>query len=241
MARPDGAYSLAAPWSGGKVAAPMHVRIAPDLDAELVLPPGQAAAPGVIVLHEWWGLNDEIRALCGRLAVEGFVALGLDLYRGRSTSDPSRARELSDELQTSASMRDVDQAVGYLKAHPRCSGTVGITGFCLGGALSLAAACNVGGLSAAVPFYGLPRAEHADWSRVAIPIQMHFGRRDPIVTVARAEAARDALEAAGKDVALHLYDAGHAFMRQSDPSAYDEAAAKAAWERMLSFLRSSLS
>lgn len=207
-----------------------------DLQAALAVPE-RTPAPGLIVLMEWWGLNDDIRALCQRFASEGFLALAPDLYHGEVTTEASRAYELSDALRTMDAVSDVALARDFLVADPRCSGRVAVTGFCLGGAVTLAAACNLSDLAAAVPFYGIPKAEHADYARVTAPIQAHFGAADPLIAKERAESVREQLLAAGKSVELHLYDAGHAFMRAGDPQAYHEPSATLAWRRSLDFLR----
>lgn len=206
----------------------------------LALPAGEGPVPSVIVVHEWWGLNDDMRRVATRLASEGFIALAIDLYGGRSASEPPEAFELMNALRTPEAMKVVSGGVRWLRAQPRSNGHVGITGFCLGGAMTLAAACQVPGLDAAVPFYGIPKPEYADYSRVRVPISAHFGKRDPTIPVERPEAVAAAVRAGGGDIELFLYDAGHAFLREGDPKAYDAESATLAWQRMLTFLRNRL-
>ncbi|MFO0569629.1 MAG: dienelactone hydrolase family protein [Polyangiaceae bacterium] len=151
--------------------------------------PSAGGAPGLVLIHEWWGLNDDMRSLVDRFAAEGFRALALDLYGGRVTSDPAVAMQLATELKTLEAIPLVEAAVAELKS--RGSARVGITGFCLGGAVALAAACHVGELAACVPFYGLPRPEHADHSEPA-PILGHYGAKDPMATEERVRGVQAA-------------------------------------------------
>lgn len=206
----------------------------------LALPRSDAPAPGLVICHEWWGLNDDMRSLAERFAADGFIALAVDLYAGRVTTEESEAFALANELSTLDAMTVVQGARDFLAGHARCNGKVGVTGFCLGGAMALAAACNVEGLSAALPFYGLPRAEYADWSRARIPIQGHYAKQDAFVTPERAQTAHEAALAAGATFELHFYDAGHAFMRQGDPRAFHAESAALAWSRATSFLHQHL-
>lgn len=198
--------------------------------------PDRQRSPGLVICHEWWGLNDDMRAMAERFADEGFLSLAVDLYGGRVTDDQNEAALLSNELRTPDAMKVVQAACDYLAGHPRGTGKVGVTGFCLGGAMALAAACNVEGLGAVLPFYGLPRAEYASWSRCKAPIQGHFATHDGFVTPERVTAAHVAALAAGAKFELHFYDAGHAFMRKGDAQAYDAAAAELAWSRATEFL-----
>jgi carboxymethylenebutenolidase len=203
--------------------------------AEMATPTTTTPAPAVIVIHEYWGLNDDMRELVARLADDGFVAIAPDLYHGEVTADPSRARALADALDTGTALRDISSVVQLLDADPR-AGAVGITGFCLGGAVALAAAGHVDGLRAAAPFYGIPRPQWLEAPRESVPVQGHYGARDTSIPVERPRAVFQALAVAGVDVELHLYDAGHAFVRRNDAS-YDEVAATAAWSRMVAFFR----
>lgn len=196
------------------------------------------SGPGLVVCHEWWGLNDEIGEQCERFAAEGFVAMAPDLYGAPSTTEEARAMELANGLVTEEAMERVAACVRELCA--RTGRKVGVTGFCLGGAMSFAAAASVPGISAAVPFYGNARTDYMVAARMRCPIQAHFAEGDPY---ARAEPAvnlaRD-VRAAGGRMDLFFYEAGHAFMRKSDPVAYHEASATQAWDRAITFLRHEL-
>jgi len=207
----------------------------------LAEPPGKDAAPGIVIVHEWWGLNEGVHLMAERFAAEGFLALAIDLYRGRSTSDGAEAMALANALSTADALKDIDLGVRFLKEHARSTGEVVITGFCLGGAMALAAICNVDGLSAAVPFYGIPKPEFLDFAKARGPILAHFGKHDPIIPAERPLALQEQARAAGAAFELHLYDAGHAFMRERDPDAYHAESANLAWERTVVFLRQQLS
>lgn len=206
----------------------------------LALPAGDAPAGAVILVHEWYGLNDDMRRLAERFAADGFIALAVDLYDGRVATAAPEAMQLSSALKTPDAVRIVAAAAEVLRALPRCNGRVAVTGFCLGGAMAIAAACGVPGLAAAVPFYGVPKPEYVDWSRCEAPIMGHYGAKDPMIPTERPQALADAARAAGRSFTLHFYDAGHAFMREGDPSVYDAPSASQAWERTVAFLRERL-
>lgn len=217
-----------------------RIRIADDVDGELATPGGDGKVPGLIVVHEWWGMNDDIRRLCDRFAGEGFLALAPDLYHGETATDAAQAGQLMQKLSTAAAMQDVAAALARLRSDPRCSGKVGITGFCMGGAMAFAAATSVDGLEVAVPFYGIPIPGFFDATKVKCPIQAHFAEHDEWAHADRAAKFRDEVVARGGAMELHVYDAGHAFMREGDPDAYHAESAEAAWARAVAFLREKL-
>lgn len=210
-----------------------------EASGELVLPAGGARAPGVVLIQEWWGLNDHIRSLLDRLAAAGFVALAPDLYHGASTKDPEEAGRLMSALNKPAALDEIAGAVRFLAGHERANGKVGVIGFCLGGALAFAAAAAIPELRAVVPFYGLPSPE-PDYSRVKAPILAHFASRDDWAKPEGAEAIRAALASRGKWMDLYVYEADHAFMNDTRPEVYSPEAAKLAWDRSVAFLREHL-
>lgn len=206
----------------------------------LAEPSGSAKAPSVVLIQEWWGINAHIESLAERLAKEGFLVVAPDLYHGKIAKDATEAGKLMTELDTLAAMKDIGGAVTFLKEHARGNGKVGVMGFCMGGALSFASACHVEGLSAVVPFYGTPPAEKVDYKKVTAPILAHFAKNDDWATVAKAEAIKSELDALGKYMQLEVYDAGHAFVNDTRPEAYDEKSAKLAWQRSVDFLKKHL-
>jgi carboxymethylenebutenolidase len=192
-------------------------------------PPGSA----LIVIQEWWGLNDNITAIASRWAEEGFAALAPDLYRGELPSEPDEAKKLAMELDRPAALRDLRAAVAWLKG--RGATSVGAMGFCMGGGIAWELALTDSGISAAVPCYGHVEFEGRE---VPIPVQGHYGTEDHF-SHELLDAMRSKVHAAGGE--LHMYDgAGHAFMNDTRP-AYQPEAAELAWSRAVGFLRGTLS
>lgn len=194
--------------------------------------------PGVIVIQEWWGLNDQIRSVADRLATAGYTALAPDLYRGRLASTADEANHMMTGLDfVDATHQDLRGAAAHLAA--LCP-KVGVMGFCMGGALTVSAAVHVPGLSAAVCFYGIPPAELADPARIAVPFMGHFATRDGWCTPQAAASLEATLRGAGQSPEIHHYDAEHAFFNQRRPEVYDAACADLAWSRTLDFLQRQL-
>jgi carboxymethylenebutenolidase len=206
---------------------------------EIAEPSGSAKAPGLLVIQEWWGVNDHIRSLVDRFAADGFLAFAPDLFHGKTTKDGGEAAKLVQTLDWKVAIEDVAGAAALLASHPRCTGKVGIVGFCMGGAVALASAAKVPGLSAAVPFYGIPDAS-TDFSGVSCAIQGHYAKKDQYIKPEYATALKDKLEKAGKSVELHFYEADHAFANDTRPEVHDPAATKVAWVRAVTFLKSHL-
>ena len=198
---------------------------------------GEARRPAVVVIHEWWGVNDQIRSLCDRWAKEGFVAVAPDLYGGKVVpfGKSDEASAAMNALDFSKAVQDIAATIASVKAHPRCNGTVAVTGYCMGGALSFAIARMVKGLAAVVPFYGMPPG--AGWDAVDAPIQAHFASHDTWATVDGAKQIQAALAQHGTSMELHVYDAQHAFCNDQRPEVYDASACAQAWQRAVAFVR----
>lgn len=189
--------------------------------------------PGVIVIQEWWGLNEHISSIADRFAAAGFSALAPDLYRGRIASSADEAGHMMAGLDfPDATHQDIRGALDYLAA--RC-GKVGVTGFCMGGALTIAAAVHVPKLSAAVCFYGIPPKEFADPANIRIPFQAHFASRDDWCTPEAVDDLELTMKTAGAQPEIFRYSADHAFFNKTRPEVYDEACAGLAWTRSLEF------
>lgn len=202
------------------------------------LAPAAPGAPGLVLIQEWWGLNEHIRALADRFAAAGFETLAPDLYRGRRASSADEASHLMNGLDfPDATHQDLRGAVQHLAATGRKVGTLG---FCMGGALTVAAAVHVPELSAAVCFYGIPPAAFADPARIRIPFLGHFASRDDWCTPAAAHQLEQAMREAGQQPACHHYEADHAFFNDSRPEVYDAAASALAWQRSIDFLKAHL-
>lgn len=200
----------------------------------LGLPAGGGNAPAVVVVQEWWGLNAQIQGTVDRLAAEGFLVLAPDLYRGAIAKDATEAAKMMNELDGKRALADIEGAVAYLREHANGNGKVAITGFCMGGAYTLAAACTIRGLAAAVPFYGIP--PQADYSKIEAPVLFHVAKHDDWVTPEKATKVADAVKAAGGDLELELYDADHAFMNEKRPEVFSPDASALAWSRTVAFL-----
>jgi carboxymethylenebutenolidase len=196
------------------------------------VPSGEGKAPGVVIIHEWWGVNEQITTTAKRWAEEGFVAIVPDLYHGRVAKNADEAGAMMNALDFPKAVQQIGATIEKLRAHPRCAGKVAVTGYCMGGALSFATAVNVRGLAAVVPFYGLPG--DLDWSKIDAPVQAHFAQHDDWATVAGAQKIKDAVKV---PMELHVYDAQHAFCNEKRPEVYNADAARQAWGRAVAFIR----
>ncbi|MEM9965313.1 MAG: dienelactone hydrolase family protein [Asticcacaulis sp.] len=196
------------------------------------------ARPSVIVLQEWWGLNDHIKAIVDRFDAEGFNALAPDLYHGRVTKDADEASHLMNGLNFAGAVhQDIAAARDYLKG---INAHVAVMGFCMGGVLSIVSAAKLEGFAAAVSFYGVPPKDVADPADITIPFQAHFGTKDDWITPEVAAQLEADMTAAGRSPELHHYEADHAFFNKTRPEVYDAEAAELAWERTIDFLRDSI-
>ncbi|MET1047735.1 MAG: dienelactone hydrolase family protein [Hyphomicrobium sp.] len=197
---------------------------------------GKANVPGVVVIQEWWGLQDQIKGLCDRFALLGYDALAPDLYAG--TVIPYHDSDAAMREMGSLNFLDAcDQSVrGAAQFLLRSSPKVAVSGFCMGGAVALLGACRVPEFSAAVPFYGLPPETVATPADVKVPVQGHFANSDDFVTPEKVDAFEAGLKAAGKSAEIYRYDAGHAFMNEQR-SVHDRHCAELAWERASAFLK----
>jgi carboxymethylenebutenolidase len=197
-------------------------------------------APGVVVIQEWWGLAEQIKATVDRFALAGFDALAPDLYKGVLVPyhDTERAaKEMSSLNFIEETEQTVRGAVQYLK---RNGAKVGIAGFCMGGAVAVIAAAKIPELSAAVSFYGLPPEQAAKPADLKIPLQGHFASKDDYITPKAVDDFERALKAAGKDAEFFRYEADHAFVNEQRMAVHDRHAAELAWSRAAAFLKKQL-
>jgi len=207
----------------------------------LSLPAG-GSGPGVIVIQEWWGLVDHIRAVCDRLAREGFVALAPDLYRGESTVDPDAAGRLMMDLEIPRAARDLDGGVAVLLGHVGVVGPkVGAIGFCMGGQLALYAATRNPRVGAVVDFYGVHPNVTLDLSGLEAPVMGIFAENDTFVPPDVVRKLESELRSAGKRADFTIFPGvDHAFMNDSRPDVYNAESADRAWGQALAFLRAEL-
>jgi carboxymethylenebutenolidase len=201
----------------------------------------RADAPGVVVIQEWWGVQDQIKGICDRFALAGFDALAPDLYKGVVV--PYHDTDAAGKEMNSLNFADaVDQNVrGAAQFLKRNGAKAGITGFCLGGVVSIIAAAKLSELSASAPFYGIPPENVCKPADVKIPIQGHFALKDTWITVPMVDAFEAGLKAAGKTHEIFRYDADHAFVNEQRAPVHDRQAAEQAWERAVAFFKKHLS
>ncbi|MEK8046257.1 dienelactone hydrolase family protein [Ideonella margarita] len=206
----------------------------------LAEPANATNAPGVVVIQEWWGLNDQIRGVADRLAAASYRALVPDLYRGKHTVEAEEAHHLMDGLDFGqAASQDIRGAVQYMKAS---SDKVGVTGYCMGGALTVLAMTMVPEADAGVVWYGLPPLAYVDASKITAPVMAHWATQDQAFAIADVDALEAVLNTAGVAYEGHRYLAQHAFANETAqgpgrlPSTqYDAAWAQMAWDRTLRF------
>ena len=203
--------------------------------------PESGSGPGLIVIQEWWGLDDHIADIVDRFAAEGFVTLAPDLYGGRVAHDADTAGQYMQELPAEQAARDLSGAVDFLIADPSVSSTkVGVVGFCMGGGFVLQLAALQGNLiSAAVPFYGVGQAVPNEYRGITAPVQGHYAENDAFYPVERArEQEQQIREQPQSSVEFFYYPAGHAFLNDKDKlGTYDPGSARLAWQRTVEFLK----
>lgn len=216
------------------VTAPMTGYLAMPADADGPL-------PGIVVIHENRGLNAHIEDVARRAALEGFVALAPDFLAplGGTPADEDEARAMIGELDPAVTRENAVAAVRFLEAHEATTGEVGVTGFCWGGALTNRVAVAMPELGAAVAWYGgQPPAEEA--ARIRAPLMLHYAGLDERIN-AGIEDFTAALEAAGVDYTVHLYEGvNHAFHNDTNEARYDQEAAELAWRRTIDFFKEHL-
>jgi carboxymethylenebutenolidase len=204
----------------------------------LATPNAGSSAPGIVVIQEWWGLNDQIKKTADRLAGVGYRALAPDLYRGKVATASDEADHLMVNLNfPDAAGQDIRGAVQYLK---KVSKKVAVGGFCMGGALTILAALRVPEMDAGACFYGIPPLAAGELLKIKIPLICHFANKDDWCTPAKVNELEAALKQSKSQFELYRYDAQHAFMNEARPQVYDVVSAKTAWERTLGFLKKAL-
>ena len=201
----------------------------------LAKPLGDGPFPAIIVVQEYWGVDAHIRDLTQRWANEGFLALAVDLYHGATAKTKEEAGALYGAVDWKLAVEEIAGGATFLKALADCNGKVGVVGFCMGGALTLQAACGVRGLSAVAPFYGI--GDTKDWSAVDAPVQGHFANLDAWITPDAVNKLELDLQEAGKCVEIFRYDADHAFFNDRRPEVYDADSSALAWHRVVAFMR----
>lgn len=212
-----------------------------DVQGYLATPAsGASKAPGIVVIQEWWGLNSQIKGVADKLAARGYRALVPDLYRGKLGLDAEEASHLMNDLNFGdAAGQDIAGAVRHLQSGG--SPKVGVTGFCMGGALTLLSAVLVPEVDAAVVWYGYPPLEFIDASKIRAPLMAHWGTLDTAFPIGTVDELERKLTAANVSYEFHRYTANHAFANEESDSRnipmlrYDATSAQLAWQRTFDF------
>ncbi|WP_027854074.1 dienelactone hydrolase family protein [Marinobacterium litorale] len=220
--------SLALP--GGQT-APAYLAVPPEL--------GEGKAPTVLLIHEWWGLNDQIKAVAAEFAEQGFIALAVDLYGGKVGTTREEANALRMALDPEVATQTLVGWIDWLKQHPSSTGKVATLGWCFGGGWSLNASLATP-VDATVIYYGNVAKSPEELESLASPVLGHFGTLDGHINEAMVGQFEKSMAEAGKtDMEIHWYVADHAFANPTG-SRYDEEDAALAWSRTLAFLHKQL-
>ena len=206
----------------------------------LAEPAAGPSAPAIVVIQEWWGLNEQIKGVADKQAAQGYRALVPDLYRGKLGLDAEEAGHLMNELNFGdAAGQDVAGAVKHLKTTG--SPKVGVTGFCMGGALTLLSSVFVSDMDASVAWYGYPPLEFIDASKIKAPLMAHWAIEDTVFPIDKVDELEKKLTAAKVHYEFHRYQAKHAFANEEadskglDMLKYDTVLADLGWKRTMAF------
>ena len=200
--------------------------------------PDNPGTKAVIIIHEWWGLNDHIKDIAGRYADEGFVVIAPDLYRGKIASDSAEAGRMMQGLSSANGLDTIKNAIDASTLAFDIS-HFGITGYCMGGTFALLAACELEGLSAAAPFYGdIPADEILQ--KLTAPTIFISATRDAWINPEKIAQLEDAAERFELPIHSVKYDADHAFFNNTRPEVFDQAAANDAWALVIGFFNDKL-
>ena len=204
---------------------------------------GNAAGsqPGLILVHEWWGLNEHVKDLTRRFAGQGYVVLAPDLYDGASTKNPDEAGKLMQGLDKAKALDTLNGAVAYLQGLPDVDGgNIGVTGFCMGGTYALLLAAHNKSVKASAPFYGdVPTDD--ELKDLSAPVLFIGAENDFWITKEKMDRLEEGLKKYGKEGEVKVYEGvGHAFFNDTRPEAYDKDAAEDAWRRVTGFFAEKL-
>ena len=200
----------------------------------LAAPTTPGKKPGLIVIHEWWGLDDWTRENADRFAKQGYVALAVDLYRGKSTTNPDEAHELMRGMPEDRAMADLVAAFNYLASRPDVEPkAIGVIGWCMGGGYALALATNEPRLAASAINYGRLVTDRDAMTKINAPLLGNFGAEDRGIPAADVKTFGQELTKYGKLSDIKIYEgAGHAFMNPNNKEGYNAAATQDAWARI---------
>jgi carboxymethylenebutenolidase len=207
------------------------------ISAALALP-ATTPAPAVLLIHEWWGLNDQIKAVAAELAKEAFVALAVDLYEGKVATDPQAAQTYMNQVDAAKSVETLGTWIRWLRKGQRTNGKVGTVGWCFGGGQSLDASIT-NPVDATVIYYGRVDRPAQQLAALKGPVLGHFAEEDKWIDKAMVDGFVAAMQQAGKPLEVHWYSADHAFANPTGAN-YDQEDAQTAWSRTLAFFRAHL-
>ncbi|MEN3974346.1 dienelactone hydrolase family protein [Emcibacter sp. SYSU 3D8] len=196
--------------------------------------PAVTPAPALIVIHEFWGLNDYIRSMAVEFSKLGFLALAIDLYGGKVGSTQKEASGYMSQVKPDEATDTLVSWARWLAAHKQSTGRVGSVGWCFGGGWSMETGIEAG-TDATVVYYGKVDQPVERLKKLRGPILGHFASRDAFINPAMVNGFETNMTAAGKDAIVYRYEADHAFANPTS-ARYDEADARLAWERTTSFL-----
>jgi carboxymethylenebutenolidase len=208
----------------------------------LVMPDTAGPHPAIVVIHEWWGLNDWVKEQTKKFADQGFAALAVDLYRGKVATDADTAHQLMRGLPQDRAVRDMKAAFAYLASRPEVNkNKIGSVGWCMGGGLSLQLAIHEPKLAACAMNYGSMPTDAGEIAKIQAPILGNFGAEDQGITPDDVHTFENAMKAAHKSVDMKIYNgAGHAFENPNNKGGYRPEAAADAWSRMVAFFDKTL-
>ena len=204
----------------------------------LAEPEGAGPFPGLIVIHEWWGVNEHIKGVTRQFAEQGYASLAVDLFQGKIAKDRAEAQGLSQSLSKERATADMQAGMAFLNARSNVRGDrMGSLGWCMGGGYSLLLAMASPDLAACVVYYGNVTSELEQLRTIPCPLLGIFGEDDPVVPVASVKAFEGAMRELNKDITVHIYPgAGHGFANPTNNAGYRPDAAKDAWDKTLTFL-----
>jgi len=205
-------------------------------------PAGKGPFPALIVIHEWWGLNDWVKDQASKLSDEGYVTLAVDLYRGKVATTPEMAHEIMRGVPEDRAKRDLNATFDFLKSQPNVKpDRIGAIGWCMGGGYSLDVALQQPTLAADVINYGHLATDVDALKKINAPILGLFGAQDRGISPDDVKKFGDTLDKLGKKVEIKIYDdAGHGFENPNNKDGYRAADAADAWKRTSAFLATNL-
>ncbi len=211
------------------------------VDGYLSHPTAPGPWPAVVVVHEWWGLEEHFRDFSRQLAREGMVVLVPDLYHGKVGADPAQAAMLKTSLDIDRAVMEIADAVPYLRSLPFVSGKVAVVGFCMGGGLALLAACRSSEFNAGVIYFPSIYPDTSELENVSCPLLFHYGTADVVTPRSEIDRIARTLKHSSKPHDLYLYEgAGHAFTNDMHPELtgqYNKEATETSWPRTIEFLK----